>query len=91
MIFRIEAKHDLTPNEISAIEDRLYDHNSYATGRHDGRGLGFAIRGDVGQMIGVAAGYTWSGISELKQMWIEEAYRGRGYARALLNAFIVEA
>jgi len=25
MIFRIEAKHDLTPNEISAIEDRLYD------------------------------------------------------------------
>jgi ribosomal protein S18 acetylase RimI-like enzyme len=42
-------------------------------------------------MIGVAAGYTWSGISELKQMWIEEAYRGRGYARALLNAIIVEA
>ena len=91
MIFRIEAKHDLTPNEIGAIEDRLYNYNSDITGRHDGRGLGFAIRGDVGQMIGVAAGYTWSGTSELKQMWIEEAYRGRGYARALLNAFIVEA
>jgi ribosomal protein S18 acetylase RimI-like enzyme len=53
--------------------------------------LGFVIRNEVGQMIGVAAGYTWSGTSELKQMWIDEAYRGRGYARALLNAFVAEA
>jgi GNAT superfamily N-acetyltransferase len=91
MTLQIEAKHDLTPNEIDAIENCLYDYNSYATGRHDGRGLGFVIRDEVGQMIGVAAGFTWSGTSELKQMWIDEAYRGRGYARALLNAFVEEA
>jgi ribosomal protein S18 acetylase RimI-like enzyme len=24
-------------------------------------------------------------------MWVDEAYRGRGYARTLLNAFITEA
>jgi GNAT superfamily N-acetyltransferase len=66
MTLQIEAKHGLTPNEIDAIEDRLYDHNSYATGRHDGRGLGFVIRDEVGQLIGVAAGVTWSGTSELK-------------------------
>jgi GNAT superfamily N-acetyltransferase len=91
MTGQIEAKHDLTPNEIDAIEDRLYHHDSYATGRHDGRGLGFVIRDEMGQMIGVAAGFTWSGTSKFKQMWIDEAYRGRGYARALLNAFIEEA
>ncbi|MGB9053798.1 MAG: GNAT family N-acetyltransferase, partial [Pseudolabrys sp.] len=45
----------------------------------------------VGQMIGVAAGHTCSGTSELKQMWIDEGYRGRGYARSLLNAFVAEA
>ena len=45
----------------------------------------------VRQMIGVAAGYTWSGTSELKQIWVDKAYRGRGYARALLNAFVSEA
>ena len=87
----IESRHDLSPNEIDAIEDRIYEHNSTATGRDDGHGLGFVIRNEVGQMIGVAAGYTWSGASELKQMWIDEAYRGRGYARALLDAFIAEA
>jgi ribosomal protein S18 acetylase RimI-like enzyme len=91
MTLQIEARHDLSPNEINAIEDRIYDHNSNATGSYDGHGLGFLIRNEAGQLVGVVAGYTWLGISELKQMWIDEAYRGRGYARALLNAFVAEA
>jgi hypothetical protein len=85
MTLQIEPRHDLSPNEIEAIEDRLYDSNSYATGRHDGQGLGFVIRNEVGQMIGVAAGYTWSGTSELKQMWIDEAV-----SRTRLRAGTVE-
>ena len=91
MTLQIEPRHDLSPTEIDAIENRLYEHNSHATGRRDGQGLGFVIRNEAGQMIGVAAGHTWSGTSELKQMWIDEAYRGRGYARALLTAFVEEA
>lgn len=91
MTLQLEARHDLTPNEVDAIEDRLYEHNSHATGRHDGQGLGFVIRDDAGQMIGAAVGYTWAGISELKQLWIDKAYRGRGYARALLDVFVEEA
>jgi GNAT superfamily N-acetyltransferase len=88
---KIEPRHALSPNEIDAIEDRLYEYNRHATGCHDGQGLGFVIRDESGQMIGVAAGYTWAGTSELKQMWVDKPYRGRGYARALLNAFITEA
>ena len=86
MTLQIEAKHDLTPNEIDAIEDRLCDHNSCATGRHDVRRLGFVIRNEVSQIIGVAAGFTWSGTSELNQMWIDEVYRGRGYYRGGLQS-----
>jgi GNAT superfamily N-acetyltransferase len=91
MTLQIEPRHDLSLDDIDAIEERLYEHNSHATGRHDDRGLGFVIRDHAGQMVGVAAGYTWAGTSELKQMWIDEAYRGRGYGRALLNAFVTEA
>ena len=91
MTLQIEPQHSLSPSELDAIEGRLYEHNSRVTGRHDGQGLGFVIRDELGRMIGVAAGYTWAGISELRQMWVDEAYRGRGYARALLNAFVREA
>ena len=81
----------LSPNEIDAIEDCLYEHNSHVTERHNGQGLGFVIRDELGRLIGVAAGYTWAGTSELKQMCVDKSYRGRGYARALLNAFVTEA
>jgi GNAT superfamily N-acetyltransferase len=87
----IQPQHDLSPVEIDAIEERIYNHNHRAIGRNDGRRLAFVIRDETGRMIGVAAGYTWAGSSELKQMWIDEAFRGRGYARELLNAFVAEA
>jgi GNAT superfamily N-acetyltransferase len=88
---RIEARHDLTPHEIDAVEDHLYEHNRVAVGSDDGRGLGFVIRDESDRVIGVAAGYTWAGVSELKQMWVDKAHRGRGYAKALLSAFVDEA
>jgi ribosomal protein S18 acetylase RimI-like enzyme len=91
MTFQIQARHDLSPNEIDAIKARIYDHNRCATGQLDAQGLGFVIHNDVGRMVGVVAGYAWAGTSELKHLWIDKAYRGRGYARTLLNAFITEA
>jgi ribosomal protein S18 acetylase RimI-like enzyme len=87
----VQPQHNLSPSEIDAIEDRIYDDNRRAIGRNDARGLGFVIRDEAGRTIGVAAGYSWAGISELKQLWVDEAYRGRGYARDLLNAFVAEA
>lgn len=91
MTVLLEPKHDLSPVEIDAIEDRIYNHNRRSTGRNDGRGLGFVIRDGAGRTIGVAAGYSWAGTSELMQMWVDEAHRRRGYARELLDAFVGEA
>jgi ribosomal protein S18 acetylase RimI-like enzyme len=49
------------------------------------------MRDDDGRTVGITAGYTWAGISEIKQMWVDEAFRGRGYGRALLDAMVLEA
>jgi GNAT superfamily N-acetyltransferase len=87
----LEPRHDLTPTEISGIEDRLYEHNRSATGRDDGDGMGFVIHDETGRVIGATAGYTWAGVSEIKQMWVDEAFRGQGYCRALLEAMVGEA
>lgn len=86
-----QPQHDLSAIEIDAIEDRIYAYNRDAVGRDDAQGLGFVIRDEAGRIVGVATGYSWAGTSELKQMWIDEAYRGRGFARELLNAFAAEA
>jgi len=88
---RIEPRHDLSPLELDAVEDGLYRYNKEATGRHDGMGLAFVMRDENGEIVAAAAGYSWAGISELKQMWVHENLRGRGYGRALLTAFIGEA
>lgn len=87
----VEPRHDLSADEIDAIEDHLYRHNSSATGDHDAKGLAFVVRDQSGQLIAAAAGYSWARTSELKQMWVSEAHRGHGHARALLRAFIDEA
>ncbi|MBZ9668807.1 GNAT family N-acetyltransferase [Mesorhizobium sp. ES1-3] len=88
---RIAAEHDLSPVELSSLEERLHRDNRRVTDRDDDRGLVFVIRDDAGHAIGVAAGYSWAGTSELTLMWIDECYRGRGHARQLLEAFVAEA
>lgn len=91
MRFPIEPQHELLLAEVEEIEDCLYDSNQRATGFNDGRGLAFVIRDGSRRMVGVVAGYSWANVSEIKQMWVDEGYRGRGYARELLNAFVAEA
>jgi N-acetylglutamate synthase-like GNAT family acetyltransferase len=86
-----EPQHDLPPHQIGALEERLYEFNRKVTGRGDGAGLAFVLHDDAGRMIGAAAGYSWASIGELRQMWVEESLRGRGFGRALLEAFIAEA
>jgi ribosomal protein S18 acetylase RimI-like enzyme len=87
----IQPHHHLSPIEIDTIEEHIYNYNRRAIGRNDGRRLGFVIRDEARRTIGVAAGYSWADTSELNQMWVDEAYRGRGYARELLKAFVGEA
>jgi len=88
---RIEVAHDLSANEVAAVEQRLYEFSREATGACDGRNLGFIIRDETGDVVGAALGYTWAGIAELRQLWVAEGCRGRGMGCALLDSFVDEA
>ncbi len=87
----IEEKHDSSADEVAAIERRLYEHNCQATGLSDGKDLGFVARDEDDNIIGAALGYSWGGISELKQLWVAEPSRRRGLGSALLDKFVGEA
>jgi ribosomal protein S18 acetylase RimI-like enzyme len=87
----ILARHDLPSAEVEHLEDRLYDHNRHATGRDDGKGLAFVALDTSVKQIGAIAGYTWAGMAEIKQLWVDEAHRGLGIGRQLLEAAVAEA
>jgi GNAT superfamily N-acetyltransferase len=87
----ILPRHDLSITEIDQLEDRLYEHNSRATGRDDGRGLTFVVVDEHGTQLGAIAGYSWAGMVEVKQLWVDESHRGQGLGRRLLEAVIAEA
>jgi ribosomal protein S18 acetylase RimI-like enzyme len=87
----IVPRHDLSITDIDYLEDRLYDHNSRATGSNDGRRLAFAAVDAEGAEIGAIAGYSWAGMAEIKQLWVHEAHRARGLGQKLLNSAVTEA
>ncbi|WP_246685786.1 GNAT family N-acetyltransferase [Mesorhizobium sp. B2-4-6] len=88
---RLQAEHDLAAAGLDAIEQRLDNDNRRLTGRGDDRALVLALRDEQGRVVGAAAGYSWAGIAELTLMWVDEAYRGLGHGRKLLDAFVAEA
>ena len=87
---RIRAE-ELTISEIEFLEERLYEFNGAATRILDGRELAFAVRDESGDLAAAAAGHTWGGTCELRQVWVRESLRGRGLGRELLGACQAEA
>ena len=87
---RPTARHDFTATEIDALEDRIYDYNVGRTGLRDAAQLGFAVMAE-GELIAAIAGFTWGGICELRQLFVDERFRGQGHGTALLKAAIDEA
>jgi ribosomal protein S18 acetylase RimI-like enzyme len=88
---RLRAEHDLAAAELQAVEERLDSDNRRLTGRIDDRNLVYVLRDEARRVIGIAAGYSWAGVAELKLLWVDEAYRGLGHGRKLLDAFVAEA
>lgn len=86
----IQARHVLTPQQIDALEDRLYAVNAQRSGHDDAAPLGFVAEVD-GEWIAAVAGFTWGGVCELRQVWVDEAYRGRGLGAGLMRRAIDEA
>jgi ribosomal protein S18 acetylase RimI-like enzyme len=82
---------DLSAAEVEFLEDRLYEHNVETTGIGDGLSLGVVLRDESQNIVAAAAGHTWGGTCELKQVWVAAALRGAGLGRRLLAEAEAEA
>jgi ribosomal protein S18 acetylase RimI-like enzyme len=83
--FRIDVVDTLVPDEVAAIEERLYRFNVAATGISDGRELGIFVRDEAGTLMGALIGTTWGGCCEIRILWVSQAERRRGLGRALMT------
>lgn len=70
--------------DIEFLEERLYEFNRAATGIADGKGLGVFLRDESGSIVAAAAGHTWGGTCELRQVWVAESLRRQGIGSRLI-------
>jgi GNAT superfamily N-acetyltransferase len=75
----------------SFLEERLYDFNVQATGITDGMMLNALVHDEMGNVIAGINGHTWGGCCEIKQLWVDEAYRRQGLGYQLMQAAEQEA
>jgi GNAT superfamily N-acetyltransferase len=82
---------DLTPEQLTFLEDRIYEYNVAATGIGDGRWLGVLVRDQSGTVVAGLSGTTWGGCCKVRDVWVREDLRRRGMGTRLLDAAEAEA
>ncbi len=87
---RIEAGNDVQ-HVVRVLEEKLYEHNSNRTGRHDGNLFCRVVPDERGSILAGMAGWTWAGACEITQLWVREDRRSSGLGRELLEAAEEEA
>jgi ribosomal protein S18 acetylase RimI-like enzyme len=77
--------------DIEFLEDRLYEFNAGTTGISDGRSLAVFLRDERRHIVAGAAGHTWGGTCELRQVWVAAPFRGSGLGRRVMAEAEAEA
>lgn len=76
---------------IQLLEDKIYEYNSSKTQVDDGSLFSRIVRGKSNEIIAGIAGWTWAGICEITQLWVDENVRKNGIGKMLLEAAEEEA
>jgi ribosomal protein S18 acetylase RimI-like enzyme len=80
-----------SPEDVAALNRRLYQHNAAITGCDDGRSLTIFVRDETGEITAGLHGWTWAQTGFVQTLWIREDLRGRGLGAQLLATAEIEA
>ena len=85
----VKARHDLTPDELDRLEDRLYEMNASPDGLRK-RGLA-GVRRRSGWQTRRRRRRIHLGRNLRAASWVQETYRGKGLGKALVTESTREA
>ncbi len=87
----LSSEPDAPAEQIAQISDAINGWNMQVTGDHDYRPVAIFLRDHDGSILGGVTGGVWGGWLHVVGLWVDEAFRGRGYGRELLLAAEAEA
>jgi GNAT superfamily N-acetyltransferase len=82
---------DPAPGDVQYLEDRLGEFNAAATGITDGAWLAIFVRDRDQRIVAGLCGSTFGGTADIRQFWVDEPCRHRGWGTKLLEAAEQEA
>ena len=75
----IHPCHNLSISDIDRLEENIYGYNRESIGHHDGSALSFEALDASGVQIAAVAGYSWAGMAEIRQLWVDAGSPGAGF------------
>jgi GNAT superfamily N-acetyltransferase len=79
------------PEDIETVKHGLIEYNSQHAGDDDYTPLHIFLRDADNQVVGGLLGVTYWGWLNIAIVWIDDAYRGRGYGKTLIELAEQEA
>jgi GNAT superfamily N-acetyltransferase len=81
------------PEDVQFLEDQIVAFNIATTGIRPAEDVLLAsfVRDPTGVIRGGIFGWTWGGCCEIRSLWVDAAWRGRGIGHGLLAAAEQEA
>jgi GNAT superfamily N-acetyltransferase len=89
--FHLVVEDSPDPADLALLEERVATAAAAAVGPREEEEFGVFVRDHAGVVVAGISGLVFGGCCELQAMWVDEAFRGRGLARALMGEAEAEA
>src|SRR5574341_871890 len=88
---KISSEPMAAESDVQLVREGLYRFNVGRTGHEFWRPVKILVRDDKGYILGGLLGDIWGGWMHVNILWIEEALRGSGVGRRLMEMAETEA